>query len=105
MRTRLLLPLLVLAGCATPFSRVKDAKTIDEARAQLGTSKPVIKTYGANAEAWYFENDDCVLFVDGQVRMTKAARDHVTYVRDHKEAPDPQDDLCAPKETRLEPTR
>lgn len=103
MRGLPLLLVLAVAGCAapSPFTRVKTASSIDDARAKLDGYEPKVKHYGPNAEAWYFVNDDCVLFVDGQVRMTRAAAEKITYVGTEKDPAQPQEDACAPKETRL----
>jgi hypothetical protein len=61
----------LLAGCATPYAKVKTAKTIDEARSYLGDYQPEVLPYPPNAEAWYFGRNECVLFIDGKLRMSK----------------------------------
>jgi hypothetical protein len=74
------LALVLLSGCATtPFAKVKEAKTIEAARALLDGYEPSITPYPPNAEAWYFGRNECVLFVDGKVRLSKSSETTVTY--------------------------
>ena len=71
--TRRFLALAALAGCVTPYERVKDLKTIEAARAELGRTQLVaINQFPPNGEAWYFDWQHCVLYVDGKFRMSMA---------------------------------
>lgn len=71
------------AGCATPWAQVKDAKTIEE--------------------AWYFGKNECVLFVDGKIRLSKTSSTEATYESGAvKPRPDSEHShvVCAPSELR-----
>jgi hypothetical protein len=70
---RLILGLAVtLVSCSgAAFNRVKNARTLEEARAKLEGYTPEVTHYGTEAEAWYFGSDACVLFVDGMLRTTQ----------------------------------
>lgn len=70
----LLLSFGLLTACATPFAQVSKAKTIEEARQLLGSYQPQVTQYPPNAEAWYFGNNECVLFVDGILRLGKSSQ-------------------------------
>lgn len=61
----------LFVSCATPYAKVKTAKTIEEARSYLGDYQPSITPYPPSAEAWYFDRNECVLFVDGKLRMSR----------------------------------
>lgn len=93
-----LLPLamLLLAACATPWARVKDAKTIEAARALLGGYEPQVTTYPPNAEAWYFGKNECVLFVDGALRLSKSS--YTSHDGVSARAAQQKQVLCAPSE-------
>lgn len=73
MRRPHLLPALLATACASPWASVKNAKTLDEARALLGGYQPSVETYGPTTEAWYFGKNECVLFVDGRLRVSKSS--------------------------------
>lgn len=62
---------LLLASCATPYAQVKTAKTIEQARELLNGYEPSVTRYSASVEAWYFGRNECVLFVDGQLRLSR----------------------------------
>ena len=64
----------MFVGCATPYAQVKKVHTIEEARALLGSYEPSITPYPPNAEAWYFGKSECVLFIDGKLRMSRDTR-------------------------------
>jgi hypothetical protein len=90
---------LLLAGCAaSPWVKVKDAKTIEEARTLLGGTTPQVTPYPPNAEAWYFGKNECVLFVDGKLRFSKSSYSVTdeTPVRDAKQ----QQVLCTPSDVK-----
>ncbi|MFZ5445244.1 MAG: hypothetical protein ACOZQL_34960 [Myxococcota bacterium] len=99
MRLHALAALVLLGACATPYARVKDAKTIEQARALLGSYEPKVTPYPPNAEAWYFGKNECVLFVDGALRLSKSSSTQLeggVAVR-----PDEQKQvLCAPSELK-----
>lgn len=64
---------VMLIGCSgAAFNRVKDARTIEDARAKLDGYQPEVTSYGPDAEAWYFGNEACVLFVNGMNRLTQS---------------------------------
>ncbi|MDP1826070.1 MAG: hypothetical protein Q8L48_22585 [Archangium sp.] len=99
------LALSLLAGCATPWLQVKDAKTIEEARKQLGSYTPSVTPYPPNAEAWYFGKNECVLFIDGKVRFSKSSW-HWTErdgVRINAPAHQQEQVLCAPSQMASPP--
>jgi len=96
---RLALGCLLLAGCAaSPWIKVKDAKTIEEARALLDGTTPQVTPYPPNAEAWYFGKNECVLFLDGKLRVSKSSQS----VRGDNPVPDAkqQQVLCTPSDVR-----
>jgi hypothetical protein len=93
---RLLAAWLLLAGCAlTPFQRVRQAATLDEARELLGTEKPEVTKYPPHAEAWYFSKFECVLFVDGKLTQAKTSEfnEEGTYVPRNRQV----QVLCVPQ--------
>ena len=74
MRASILLLAVAWSGCAaSPFAQVAKARTIEEARKLLGDTRPMVTPYPPNAEAWYFGKNECVLFVDGKVRLSKSS--------------------------------
>lgn len=75
--------LLLLCGCAgTTWQKVADTDSIEDARAELGSYAPDVVHYGKNAEAWYFGQTHCVLFVDGKKVKVRSMRQQVNEVHD-----------------------
>ncbi|MGV3621805.1 MAG: hypothetical protein ACO1OB_13360 [Archangium sp.] len=73
MRTLTVLVAVTCAGCASVYDRVKATGSIEEGRAALQGYEPAITPYPPNAEAWYFGRNECVLFVDGKLRVSKSS--------------------------------
>ena len=74
MRTLLTLVALFASSCGpSVFTRVSKARTLEQARLELRGEEPTITPYPPNAEAWYFGKNECVLFVDGVIRVTKTS--------------------------------
>lgn len=66
---------MLLSGCVTTFERVKASKTLDAAKLALnGESPTAINPHPPNAEAWYFGWQQCVLFVEGKLRLAKTVK-------------------------------
>ena len=80
------------------FTRVSKAKTIEQARLELRGEAPTITSYPPNAEAWYFGKNECVLFVDGVVRVSKTSykKEDDQSVADWKQ----NQVVCTPSEVR-----
>lgn len=73
---RTLLAVVVMLGSScgpSVYERVKNAHDLDTARSQLRGVEPSITKYPPNAEAWYFGKNECVLFIDGKVRLSRSS--------------------------------